>query len=942
MNRRTARCVIPGLATVLTLAAVVSADAAPDPFSTCRERLAQRPDDYESANCFYQVASEQGLRDEGARVFEALMTAQPGNSWLPLAYGHLHLARDPKRAERLYRQAADAFKASGSADGELIARSSLRDLLVPLGRIDEATREVERVVAVANGSNDPMLKARAWSVQAQHIYGTGGDLERALRLLRQAEATILPSGSYRPKRTMLDTMALVAWRMGRFDEALAAYRQLDALATAEGDRQTQATVRYNVFTTTAMKEYTLPTPGGRARLILLGRQALDATTAVQRVSAMVRSHSALADLLANEPGGRAAALGHVQECMKLAARARQPYDEAVCSWIEADLRSSDEPRQARAAEVRALDATLRANNPVATAYSARRHMRLSWQIKPRDEAIRDSLSALNAVEALRALQGDASSSAPLFSTWTLDYYWLSGRLLQDGRDGDLPLAFSVTERMRARALLDALSRSRAPRDPSHPTVKEHREALEAIASVQRTLMSPSLDQARRRAVLEELDELERREQEAQRQIALAFPDERIPPAFATLDAVQAALGEDEALLSFQIGLWETYERNFGGGSWLVAVTRHGRTVHRLPDRVPLSDAVPVFAGLLEGGHGREQLAAVRLYRDLLADAVAALPPGIARLVIIPDGALHRLPFDALRAAPDRAPLGAQYELTFAPSATLWLQWRASASRTPVAKVLTFADPTLAIGGENDARTRNAALFQGLRLGRLPYARAESRAIARHVVATEALVGDGASERALKSRDLEGVGILHVAAHAVADEAYPERSAVLLAPGDAKEDGLLQAREIAALDLVGRIVVLSACQTAGGAVLSGEGVLSLARAFFEAGAHAVIGSRWPLRDADAAALFDTFYRHLGRGASLSEALKATQDEARDAGRPTSTWASLVLLGDGSVRPFPEGQQRPPSTGWLVASLAAGLVILLAIVTYKRGLRAPRAG
>ena len=79
----------------------------------------------------------------------------------------------------------------------------------------------------------------------------------------------------------------------------------------------------------------------------------------------------------------------------------------------------------------------------------------------------------------------------------------------------------------------------------------------------------------------------------------------MPPAFATLDAVQAALGEDEALLSFQIGLWETYERNFGGGSWLVAVTKRGRTVHRLPDRVPLSDAVPVFAGLLEGGQGRE-------------------------------------------------------------------------------------------------------------------------------------------------------------------------------------------------------------------------------------------------------------------------------------------------------------------------------------------------
>ena len=145
-------------------------------------------------------------------------------------------------------------------------------------------------------------------------------------------------------------------------------------------------------------------------------------------------------------------------------------------------------------------------------------------------------------------------------------------------------------------------------------------------------------------------------------------------------------------------------------------------------------------------------------------------------------------------------------------------------------------------------------------------------------------------------------LLHFATHARSDESHPERSAILLAPGDATEDGLLQAREIEALDLEGRVVVLSGCQTASGAIQSGEGVLSLSRAFFEAGAHAVIGSRWPLRDADAADLFDAFYRHLGGGATLSAALKATQDEARAAGRPASQWASLVLLGDGDLRPF----------------------------------------
>jgi hypothetical protein len=111
-------------------------------------------------------------------------------------------------------------------------------------------------------------------------------------------------------------------------------------------------------------------------------------------------------------------------------------------------------------------------------------------------------------------------------------------------------------------------------------------------------------------------------------------------------------------------------------------------------------------------------------------------------------------------------------------------------------------------------------------------------------------------------------------------------------------------------------------------------LSLARAFFEAGAHAVVGSRWPLRDADAAVLFDAFYRRLGEGASLAEALKTTQDEARAAGRPPTAWAGLVLLGNGDLRPFLDAQ--PPDRGagrYLVLVVIAALLIPL-VVTLRR--------
>ena len=920
---------------VFTLAARLSADEAgrlaelhgrADPFAACHERFAEKPGDYDSAFCFYQVTLNGTPWQQAARVFESLIRAHPANAWLPLAYGHIYRTRDPDMAEHLFRKAADDFAASKHAEGELLARTNLRHLLFPRGRVEAATRELKRVLEIADVSSDPLMKARAWSLQALHIQESGGDLGHAFRLLKLAEDAIFPGGPYRLKRSNLTSLGIVAASAGRFDDAIAAYHRLDELATAEGDTQTQSIARYNLFDTVAMKESLVPTSDGRERLLGMLQRALDSGVAAQQQIVIVRSHSALADILAHEPGSRSAALEHVAACLSLAKTAQQPYDEAVCSWIEASMFRSIDSRRSKRAVERALDATARANNPRTAAFSAGRHMRFSWSTKPRTEALRDALAAIDVVETLRDLQDDADTSADLFSAWTLDYYWLSGRLLESGADADVSLAFSVTERMRARSLLELIDRSRPRLDPEHPAVKAHRSALYAIAAVQRGLMNPSLDEERRRTQLQELEALERREQEASRQIALAFADRRrTAPIFATIDNVQSALARDEALLSFQVGLWKTFEGDFGGGSWVIVTTQTGRTFHRLPDRVELSDSIPVFRGLLEGGSERETVAAVRLHGDLLAEALQDLSKDVKRLVIVADGVLHRLPFEALRAEKDRPPLGARYEVMMVPSATVWLQLRAAVPPISNHNVLTLADPVLDATIETRADVRSGALLQGLRLGRLPHARDESRAIERHVGAADTLMGARASERALKSRDLGRYDILHVAAHAIVDETRPERSAILLAPGDAGEDGLLQPREIESLHLTGRIVVLSACYTAGGPVLSGEGVLSLARAFFEAGASAVIGSRWPLRDADAATMFEAFYRHLGRGASLSEALKSSQDEAREAGRPASQWATLVLLGNGDLRPF-AGRAAEATRSPLPVVITAGMTLL----------------
>ncbi len=211
-------------------------------------------------------------------------------------------------------------------------------------------------------------------------------------------------------------------------------------------------------------------------------------------------------------------------------------------------------------------------------------------------------------------------------------------------------------------------------------------------------------------------------------------------------------------------------------------------------------------------------------------------------------------------------------------------------------------------------------------GPLPYARREARSIARTFGGASRLrLGEEASETMLRT-DLASpeatYAIVHFATHAVVDVADPARSAILLA-SDATTDGLLTPAEIATLDLSGRLVVLSACRTAAGEAIGGEGPLSLARAFLRAGAAAVVASRWPLRDDEAAKFFDAFHRAGGQGATVAAAARVARRARFEAGSPAALWAGVAVIGDPALPlPAAEGRRGNPlvKTLLLGASLA----------------------
>ena len=182
---------------------------------------------------------------------------------------------------------------------------------------------------------------------------------------------------------------------------------------------------------------------------------------------------------------------------------------------------------------------------------------------------------------------------------------------------------------------------------------------------------------------------------------------------------------------------------------------------------------------------------------------------------------------------------------------------------------------------------------------LPEARAEARAAAAAFApgATRVFVGHEATERRAKGSLAGSARRLHCATHGLVSERRPAESALLLSASGEAEDGLLQVREILALELHAETVVLSACRTGLGRRVDGEGFLGLTQAFFFAGARSAVVSLWAVSDRGTADLMGRFYEGLADGRSESDALRSAQIaliESDDLAAPYY-WAPFVVAG-----------------------------------------------
>ena len=472
--------------------------------------------------------------------------------------------------------------------------------------------------------------------------------------------------------------------------------------------------------------------------------------------------------------------------------------------------------------------------------------------------------------------------------------------------------FDVVERAKARSFLDELGQvGRSSQDPGDNEYRNEQASLsKKISLTISELIRPDLGEAQRNNLLAklELEEdgytslLNRIKTETTEDSQLAFPQ-----AISALRIQKQHLDKRSAILEFYLG----EKRSFG-----IVLTCDSLILRVLPSRAEIENSLRAYLMLLSTPPQtsfRGIPAGRRIYKDLIYPFEDTLSQSIDHLIIIPDGILHYLPFEALvrddaKTAEPRY-LIELYDISYAPSASS-LVYLMEKERLGQHKktLLAVGDPVYFSRNSkmfkgrdrHEDALRDIYLNDGFELSALPHSKREVHRVARCFPdeEVEVLLGSQAKEEGIKSRPLEEYRIIHFACHGFLDEKTPMRSALILTlDDDSEEDGFLQAREISDLRLDADLVVLSACQTGKGRLENAEGVLGLPRTFFYAGARSTISSLWKINDKSTSEIMPEFYRYLAAGYNKARSLRlAKLNMLKSRFSHPFYWAAFVLNGD----------------------------------------------
>jgi CHAT domain-containing protein/tetratricopeptide (TPR) repeat protein len=510
-------------------------------------------------------------------------------------------------------------------------------------------------------------------------------------------------------------------------------------------------------------------------------------------------------------------------------------------------------------------------------------------------------------------------------------------------------AFQISERARARSFIELLNEGRVDiRQGVDPGLLERertlQQSLSSKAEYQMRLLNG--DGAEEAAALEgELRRLATEYEEVQAQVREQSPHYAAltqPPALR-LEDVQAELrGNDALLLKYARGNEKSYLWLVSQSEVLSVELGESERVEKMARELyALLAARQPADGETFQDYQRRVDEADRQYWRLASDLGELLLGKVAdrlgsrRLLVVPEGALQYIPFEALPSPGGGArtggagfvPLFLNHEVVYLPSATAMVTMRrAGDDRAPAGMtVAVLADPVFdrddprvgarvepgadasPVGGagRQSPALQSVALARGrAAVSRLPFSLREAETIFAFAPSGEGFVATGfeANRGAAMSPDLGRYRIVHFATHGVVDNRHPELSGILLSMVDRDgrpENGLLQLHDIYNLKLSADLVVLSACDTGLGKDVEGEGFVGLTRGFMYAGSRSVVASLWKVDDRATAELMGYFYEAmLQDGLPPPAALRAAKEAMWRQGRWKHPyyWAAFVLHGE----------------------------------------------
>jgi CHAT domain-containing protein len=756
------------------------------------------------------------------------------------------------------------------------------------------------------------------------VYWAWGESEKALNAYQEALPHFRAAKYEGGVANMLNSAGLAYADIGEYDKAIENYRRAQAvwekLKEPAGEVLTLNNLGlayaglHDPVKAISFYERALPLAGGpdtRARAYILQNMG-DAHAELQQYDKAVGYYDQSLDLKrkSGDRFGQAytlTRLGEVQLALGAPSKALGTLGEAL---------QLDRFVGARGGEASTLAATARA----------------SAALDRLDRAQREMQSAIDIIEGLRTDLSSRDLQTTFFANQQAYYTFYIGLLMRLDRlhpkAGYDREALQISEQSRARTLLETLAEGRAGiRSGVDPELLNRQHQLEndlhARARQIESLASGHASETQLQAARNAFDDTLRNYNAIEAAIRSSSPHYASllePEPLTASDIQHDVLDPGTLLLEYSLGRDRSY-------AWLVSQDRLWTAVLPRRDRIdalvgrlyralnarnvnPPNESIEQERVRVMDADADFARNARELSRILLAPLAAHF--GGKRLVIVPDGALHYVPFAALPLGPGGKPAVMSDEIVRLPSASMMEALRREeAHRRRATTIAIVADPVF---DTNDARLRREGAStslvsasqpeMGVQYPRLRFSRTEADEIASLAGSAKVkLISDFAANRdAFLDGALSNERILHIATHTVIDNAHPALSRIVLSRVDARgrpRDGYLRLFEIYNLHLNADLVVLSACRTALGKEIRGEGLVGLTRGFLYAGASRVVASLWSVQDRATAELMRRFYGHILRGGlSPADALCAAQREMASDSRWSNPyyWAAFTLQGD----------------------------------------------